>query len=157
MGLTLNGIAPGYMTDRIVELLKNEGLDHALVDLGEIRAIGARADHEPWRVGIRDPFDGQRIALELPLADQALATSGGYGFRFDQTGCFHHIFDPKSGACPHAYASVSVFAPTATGADALATACFLLPLDAMALALRVAGATRAVIILSTGSTHIVDA
>ena len=61
MALTLNGIAPGYMTDRIVELLKNEGLDHALVDLGEIRVIGSRADREPWRAGIRDPLR-RRIA-----------------------------------------------------------------------------------------------
>jgi FAD:protein FMN transferase len=156
MGLTLNGIAPGYMTDRIVELLKNEGLEHALVDLGEIRAIGTRSGQEPWRAGIRDPFDAQRIAMEVPLADQALATSGGYGFRFDRDGCFHHIFDPKNGGCPHAYASVSIVAPTATAADALSTACYLLPIDALAPAIRAAGAIRAVIILPTGSTLVID-
>jgi thiamine biosynthesis lipoprotein len=157
MGLTLNGIAPGYMTDRIVELLKNEGLDHALVDLGEIRVVGARTDHEPWRAGIRDPLDGQRVAMELPLSDRALATSGGYGFRFDRGGCFHHIFDPRSGGCPHAYASVSVVAPTATAADALATACCLMPFAALAPALRAAGATRAVVLLPTGQARVVEA
>ncbi len=157
MALTLNGIAPGYMTDRIVELLKNEGLDHALVDIGEIRVIGARADREPWRAGIRDPFDTRRVAMELSMTDQALATSGGYGFRFDQAGCFHHIFDPKSGTCPHAYASVSIVAPTATAADALSTACYLLPIDALATALQAAGATRAVVVLPTGQTRIVEA
>jgi thiamine biosynthesis lipoprotein len=157
MALTLNGIAPGYMTDRIVELLKNEGLDHALVDLGEIRAIGTRAPHEPWRAGIRDPLHDDRVAMEVPLTDQALATSGGYGFRFDRDGCFHHIFDPRSGGCPHAYASVSVLASTATAADALATACHLLPLDALAPALRAAGATRAMVVLPTGRTRVVEA
>ncbi len=156
MALTLNGIAPGYMTDRIVDLLKNEGLDHALVDLGEIRAIGSRADDEPWRAGIRDPLDDHRITMELPLIDQALATSGGYGFRFDQAGCFHHIFDPKSGSCPHVYASVSIVAPTATAADALSTACYLIPIDALATALRTSGATRAVAVLPTGQTRIVE-
>lgn len=157
MAVTLNGIAPGYMTDRIVELLKNEGLDHALVDLGEIRVIGSRADHEPWRAGIRDPLDTHRVAMELPLTDHALATSGSYGFRFDRDGCFHHIFDPKSGTCPHAYASVSVVAPTATAADALATACYLMPFEALAPALRAAGAARAVVVLPTGQTRIVEA
>jgi thiamine biosynthesis lipoprotein len=157
MALTLNGIAPGYMTDRIVELLRNEGLDHALVDIGEIRVIGARADHEPWRAGIRDPFDTRRIAMELPLTDQALATSGGYGFRFDRDGCFHHIFDPRSGGCPHAYASVSIVAPTATTADALSTACYLLPIDGLATTLRAAGAARAVVVLPTGQSRIIEA
>jgi len=156
MGLTLNGIAPGYMTDRIVELLKNEGFEHALVDLGEIRAIGARSGREPWRAGIRDPFDTQRIAMTLPLADQALSTSGGYGFRFDRDGCFHHIFDPRSGGCPHGYASVSVLAPTATAADALSTACYLMPLKALPAALRAGGATRAIVVLPTGQTRVIE-
>jgi thiamine biosynthesis lipoprotein len=156
MALTLNGIAPGYMTDRIVELLKNEGLEHALVDLGEIRVLGERDDRELWCAGIRDPFDTRRVALDVPLADQALATSGGYGFRFDRDGCFHHIFDPRSGGCPHAYASVSVLAPTATAADALATACYLMPLDALPGALRAGGASRAVIVLPTGHMRFVD-
>ena len=157
MGLTLNGIAPGYMTDRIVELLKNEGFAHALVDLGEIRAIGARSGQEPWRAGIRDPFDSARLAMTVPLADQALSTSGGYGFRFDRDGCFHHIFDPSSGGCPHGYASVSVLAPTATAADALSTACYLMPPDALAAALRAGGATRAIVVLPPGETRTVEA
>jgi len=156
MAVTLNGIAPGYMTDRIVELLKNEGLEHALVDLGEIRAIGARAGQEPWRAGIRDPFDTERVAMEVALTDQALATSGGYGFRFDRDGCFHHIFDPRSGGCPHTYASISVLAPTATVADALATACYLMPLEALPAALRAGGATRAIVVLANGETRTVS-
>lgn len=157
MALTLNGIAPGYMTDRIVELLKNEGFAHALVDLGEIRAIGARSGQEPWHAGIRDPFDVQRIAMTVPLADEALSTSGGYGFRFDRDGCFHHIFDPRSGGCPHGYASVSVLAPTATAADALSTACYLMPLEALPAALQAGGAARAIVVLPTGQTRIVEA
>jgi len=157
MGLTLNGIAPGYMTDRIVELLKNEGLEHALVDLGEIRAIGARSGQKPWHAGIRDPFDTQRMAMEVPLADQALATSGGYGFRFDQAGRFHHIFDPRSGSCPHAYASVSVLASTATAADALATACYLMPIEALPAALRAGSASRAIVVVPTGRIRFVYA
>jgi FAD:protein FMN transferase len=157
MGLTLNGIAPGYMTDRIVELLKNEGLEHALVDLGEIRILGARSEREPWRAGIRDPFGGQRVAMEVPLADQALSTSGGYGFRFDRDGCFHHIFDPGSGRCPHGYASISVLARTATAADALATACYLMPLDALPSTLRAGGATRAIVVSPSGQLHTIDA
>jgi thiamine biosynthesis lipoprotein len=153
MALTLNGIAPGYITDRIVEILKNEGLRHALVDLGEIRTFGSRSDREPWRAGIRDPFDSQRVAMTVPLNEQALATSGAYGFRFDRDGRFHHLFDPRNGTCPQSYASVSIVAPTATVADALATACQSIPLVTMASVLEAAGATRAIATLPTGQIH----
>jgi thiamine biosynthesis lipoprotein len=157
MALTLNGIAPGYMTDRIIEVLKNEGLDCALVDLGEIRTAGMHSATEPWRVGLRDPLDERRVAMTLPLTEQAVATSGGYGFRFDTAGRFHHLFDPRTGACPQSYASISVVAPTATIADALATACQLTPLGGIAPVLKASTATCAIAMLYTGQTHIVNA
>jgi thiamine biosynthesis lipoprotein len=157
MGITLNGIAQGYITDRIAELFRNEGLDHVLVDLGEIRAVGPRALGEPWRIGIENPSRADSFLTELPLQDMALATSGSYGFRFDATGNFHHIFDPKSGSCPHRYASVSILAPDATTADALATACNLLPPDAISAALKAAGAHRALVLEAGGAMHWIDA
>ena len=55
MALTLNGIAPGYVTDRIVDLLRAEGIDRTLVDMGESRAIGTRPDGRPWDVAVADP------------------------------------------------------------------------------------------------------
>ena len=157
MALTLNGIAPGYMTDRIVELLKNEGLDNVLVDLGEIRTIGSRSSGEPWRTGIRDPFGGEQTVMDIPLTDQAIATSAGHGFRFDPAGNFHHIFDPVSGGCPQSYASVSVLAKTATAADALATACHLLPLPVIAAVLRASAASQAIVVDQTGAMRAVTA
>ena len=153
MAVTLNGIAQGYITDRIAELLRNEALDHVLVDLGEIRALGTRDRDQPWRAGIENPRDWQRILAEVPLADRALATSGGYGFQFDPAGRFHHIFDPHSGACPHRYASVSVVASDATTADALATACNLLPVDTAAALLKAAGADRALFVDPDGTAR----
>ena len=52
MALTLNGIAQGYITDRITEQLKQAGLEHALVDMGEIRSLGMAPGNRPWRVGL---------------------------------------------------------------------------------------------------------
>lgn len=157
MALTLNGIAPGYLTDRVVELLKNEGFDSVLVDLGEIRASGTRDGREPWRAGIRDPLADDRIAREVPLLNQALATSAPGGFRFDAAGQFHHIFDPRTGSCPQRYAGVSVVAPTATLADALATASLLMPPEAIAASLRAASATRAILTDRAGATTVIEA
>jgi thiamine biosynthesis lipoprotein len=151
MALTLNGIAPGYLTDRIVELLKNEGFDDVLVDLGEIRAAGAKGDGDPWRAGLPAPAGSGSLLGELPLTDEALATSAPAGFQFDPAGRFHHIFDPRSGACPQRYASVSIVAPAATVADALATAFLLLPMPAMVPAMRATGARQAIIVDQAGT------
>jgi len=150
MQVTLNGIAQGYITDRISDLFRNEGLDHALVDLGEIFAVGARDGALPWTAGIENPMRRDVHLADVSLVDKALATSGGYGFKFDPAGRFHHIFDPASGASPHRYASVSVVAGNATAADALATAANLLPPDALERMLRETGAERALIVDAEG-------
>ena len=127
IGLTLNGIAQGYVTDRVVGILRTGGIASSLVDMGEPRALGARPSGEPWRVGITDPDDPEQTRETLEAVDQAVATSGGYGFRFDAAGRFNHLLDPRTGASPHLHRSVTVVLPTATAADALSTAFSLLP------------------------------
>lgn len=122
MALTLNGIAQGYVTDRVVDLLRAEGIESSLVDMGEARAFGHRPDGAAWTAGILDPQTANAIAVTLPLDNRAVATSGGYGFRFDPAGRFDHLFDPHTGRSPGRYASVSVVMPTACAADALSTA-----------------------------------
>jgi FAD:protein FMN transferase len=92
----------------------------------------------------------ERILAEVPLTDAALATSGGYGFKFDASGLINHIFDPMTGVSPHRYASVSVVAGDATTADALATAANLLTPDALVRVMRQTGAQRALLIYPDG-------
>lgn len=127
MGLTLNGIAQGYATDRVVDILRAGGIASSLVDMGEPRAIGPRPSGEPWRVGLADPDHPERIGETLDLVDQAVATSGGYGFRFEPEGRFNHLLDPRTGASAGLYRSVTVVMPSAMAADALSTAFSLLP------------------------------
>lgn len=120
MAVTLNGIAQGYITDRIADLLREAGMTGVLVDLGEIRALDAPGD-DPWRIGIEDPRDRSRMIGTLPLQGAALATSGGYGMPFDPDGRFHHLFDPATGRSAVQCLSASAVAPDAMTADALAT------------------------------------
>jgi thiamine biosynthesis lipoprotein len=129
MAVTLNGIAQGFITDRIVELLRDAGVDRSLVDMGETRAIGGRPSGGPWIVGLEDPLRRGEVAERIAIENQAVATSGGYGTLFDPAGRFNHILDPATGATSSLYASVSVIAPTATTADALSTAFSLMPLE----------------------------
>src|SRR5665647_3639464 len=127
--ITLNGIAQGYATDRVVERLRSAGLSTTLVNMGEIRAIGARPEGTPWRVGLADPDRPGTLTETVDLVDRAVATTAGAGFRFDAKGRFTHLFDPATGRSPSLYRTVSVIAPTATEADALSTAFSLMPLS----------------------------
>ena len=122
MTVTLNGIAQGYVTNKVVDLLRANGVSHSLVDMGEARAIGARPDGKPWEVGIADPDIVGRTRTVLPIVDRAVSTSGGYGCQFDHKARFNHLFDPRSGGCAHRYRSVTTVSRSATAADAMSTA-----------------------------------
>lgn len=122
MAATLNGIAQGFVTDRVSDYLKAEGLTSVLVDMGEYRALGPQADGTPWRIGLADPDHLGQLAEILEINQGAVATSSGTDDRFDDIGEYHHLFDPTNGRSAHRYSSVTVTAPIATLADALSTA-----------------------------------
>jgi thiamine biosynthesis lipoprotein len=122
MAITLNSIAQGYITDAITDMLRNEGFESAVVDLGEFRTIGRHPDGRRWRVGIRNGRDAGSINGTVELEDMALAASGGRGTTFEPSGRFHHIFDPHTGASANSLVQVAVIGPKATAADGLATA-----------------------------------
>lgn len=151
--LTLNGIAQGFATDRVVALLRRAGIESSLIDMGESRALGARPDGTPWRIGIADPDEPDRPATTLEVVDRAVATSGAYGFRFDPAGRFNHLFDPRTGACAHLHRSVTVTMPTATAADALSTAFSLMAPERIGQALRALGEGRAGIVSASGEHY----
>jgi thiamine biosynthesis lipoprotein len=122
MGITLNSLGQGYITDCIADMLRNEGFESAVVDLGEYRTIGRDPDGRPWRIGIRDALASDRIGRRIELDGMALAVSGGYGTVFEPTGRFHHIFDPQNGASANRLADAAVIGPTAAVANGLSTA-----------------------------------
>jgi thiamine biosynthesis lipoprotein len=123
MSATLNGIAQGYITDRIADLLRNDGFEHVVIELGETRVLGDYPGGGPWRVGLRDQ-DGSTDRM-VNITDGSLAMSGGYGTTFDATGHNHHLFDPATGRSANSLHDVVVMTPRATEADALATALFV--------------------------------
>lgn len=154
MAVTLNGIAQGYITDRVAALLRSEGLEKVLVDLGEIRALGNHPLDRPWRAGIKDPARPGRMAAEIEFADRALATSAANGTVFDDTGAFHHLLDPRSGRPARGLASASVLAREASDADALSTALLVSqkPLEDWP-ALKARGIDRVLTLDASGGQH----
>lgn len=130
MGVTLNGIAQGFITDRITALLKRAGFEDVLVSLGENYGLGARPDKTPWKAGILSPADGKTIARTINLQNRALATSGGYGSPFTATSNINHLIHPLTGKCAVLQQSVSVIAASAVKADMASTALSLMSEEA---------------------------
>lgn len=127
MAITLNGIAQGFITDRIAALLHQGGLRHVLVDMGEPRALGARADGTPWPVRIAGP-DGRTGENTVHLrGGRAIAVSVSKGTTFDAAGRYGHIIDPATGRAASTQRMVAVEAASATLADGLSTALCLVP------------------------------
>ena len=132
MAVTLNGIAQGFITDRVAALFRRNGVDDVLLDLGEIRGVGRHPAGRPWRAAIVDPANPDRRLGRIDLTERALATSGGYGTLFDAEGNFSHLIDPRTGRTAPAARSLTVAAPDATTADGLSTAFALMDESAIA-------------------------
>jgi thiamine biosynthesis lipoprotein len=126
MAITPNGIAQGYITDRVVEVLHRNGIAQTAVDLGEARTMGRRPDGRGWVIGVSDPASPKRIAGRVDGSDRAVATSGGYGTVFDREGRYSHLLDPRTGRTAAADRGVTVVAAEACLADAWSTACALM-------------------------------
>lgn len=119
MAVTLNGIAQGYIADRVADLLHRRGFGAVLVQLGETYALGRPPGRDAWRL--------TGAGADWRLADRALATSAGAGSPFTADGRFHHLLDPHSGDSARRFRAVSVAHDSAALADGLSTALAVLP------------------------------
>lgn len=118
--LTFNGIAQGFITDRVVGLLMAQGLESGLVSVGEIAAVGASPGGGDWAIGLADLEDGPADTT-IHLRDRAVATSSPRGTMFGP-GLAGHILDPETGmAAPANWRRVSVIHRSAAIADGLST------------------------------------
>ena len=120
MQITLNGIAQGYITDKITNILEQRGFTNVLVNLGEFNSIGGYDENRDWNIAT--PYLND--IKYLKLNNNAIASSGGYGTRFDEK--YHHLFDTKTGTSANYLNSVTIKASNAMLADALSTAVFVM-------------------------------
>ncbi len=127
MGITLDGIAKGYIVDRASDILRKNGIDNHLINAGgDIRTFGTAAKGKQWTIAIQDPNKKAAYPDVIKMFDGAVATSGNYEVFYDQEKVFHHIVNPSTGLSPQLSASVSITAATVMEADALSTAVFVL-------------------------------
>lgn len=137
-GITLDGIAPGFIADKVAHSLLVRHIDHFLVNAGgEIRTHGQPHKGAAWKIAIQDPNHGHTYPGFVALHEGAVSTSGSYEIFFGPERRFHHIVNARTGHCPQDIVSVTVTAPTAVQADILSTALFVMtPPQAMAYVAR---------------------
>ena len=128
--INLGGIAKGYVVERGVDLLRMAGVRNGIVTAGgDSRLLGDRRG-VPWKVGIRDPRVDGEVAMTLPLADEAISTSGDYERYFEENGVrYHHIISPSTGTPASGVHSATVIGPDAVLTDALSTSVFVMGVD----------------------------
>ncbi len=125
MLLDLGGIAKGYAADAALAVLKEHGVERALVAAGgDIAATRPPPEKPGWRVAIAPlGSPGEPTDRNTWLSDAAVSTSGDAEQHLEIGGArYSHIIDPKTGLALQGRSSVTVLAPDATASDALATA-----------------------------------
>ena len=131
MEIDLGGIAKGYTSGRVMDVMKSCGIKSAVINLGgNAHVLGNKTDGSQWKVGIQDPEDENGYLGGVSVTDKAIITSGGYERYFvdKDTGVkYHHIIDPKTGySANNGLISVTIVSADSTLADGLSTSLFVL-------------------------------
>ena len=130
--IDFGGIAKGYTSSRVMQIFKEYGIEHGMVNLGgNVQTLGTKTDGTAWRVAIQSPQGGNQYLGILETSDQAVITSGGYERYFEENGVtYHHIIDPKTGYPSDSdLTSVTIVWADGTKADALSTSFFVMGLQ----------------------------
>jgi thiamine biosynthesis lipoprotein len=115
------GIGKGYAVDRMVDVLRENGVTSGLISAGSssIYALGTPPGAQGWKVSVRHPRDSRRTVAEVYLKNESMSTSGNYEKFFQANGrMYSHIMDPRTGYPAPGMLSVSVIAPTTLASEA---------------------------------------
>ena len=157
MKIDLGGIAKGFVVDQGQKLAKKLTTGASYINAGgDINIIGQKPSGEEWRIAIQDPQHPREWAAIVPLGEGSVATSGDYQRFFEEDGVvYHHILAPQTGMPAGGdVRSVTVVAPEAITADALATAAFVLGREEGLQLLENLAGIAGVIIDSGGKVHV---
>ena len=131
MSIGFGASGKGFAADEVKKLWQERGVKSGVVNAsGDLVAWGKRADGSPWKVGIADPEDINKVLFWIPVENQAVATSGSYEKYFEYNGQrYAHIINPLTGFPVTDKKSVTVISPSGELSDALATALFVLDIE----------------------------
>ncbi len=128
MKIGFGAIGKGYAADRAKALLMEKGVLSGIINAsGDMNTWGKQPNGEAWQVAITNPMNKQEAFALLPISEGAVVTSGNYEKFVNFNGKrYSHIIDPRTGYPSSGVSSVTVFAPKAELADALATSVFVM-------------------------------
>lgn len=131
MKIGFGAIGKGYAADRAKDLLMTKGVPAGIINAsGDMNTWGTQPSGEAWKVAITNPLNKNKVFALLPIRDAAVVTSGDYEKYVSFNGKrYSHIIDPKTGYPSQGIISVTVFAPKAELADALATSVFVMGIE----------------------------
>ena len=123
MRIGFGGIGKGYAADKAKALLVRKGINSGIVNAsGDLTVWGTQPNGKQWTIGIADPNAGREAFSSLELSNTSIATSGNYEkFAIVDGKKYSHTIDPKTGMPVTGIKSVTIIAPMAELADALAT------------------------------------
>jgi len=131
--LDLGAIAKGYAADKIVNYLKVNGINRAIISLGgNVYALGTKSEDSTWRIGIQNPNEDRGdIIGSLSVSDKSVVTSGLYERYFEENGVrYHHILNTEDGyPVVNEVLGVSIISDKSIDGDALSTITFILGVD----------------------------
>jgi len=155
MSLDLGGIAKGFAVEQAVAVLKEAGIQSAMVVAGgNIFCLGTKPDGTAWRVGIRDPLNVKSIVGTVQLCNQGVDTAGDYEQYFTVNGKkYGHILDPGTGYPPEGVSSCTVVTDSPSFADASATAIVVMGVEKGLKQLEKSSGTQGMIIETNGTRH----
>jgi thiamine biosynthesis lipoprotein len=113
-------------------LLISKGVSSGIINAsGDMNTWGKQPNGNEWKVAITNPMDKNKVFALLPITNGAVVTSGNYEKYVNFNGKrYTHIIDPRTGYPSTGIISVTVFAPKAELADALATSVFVMGKEA---------------------------
>lgn len=133
MMIDLGGVAKGYTADVISDILTEEGVKSAIIDLGgNIFAHGLKVDGSTWRIGIQNPFsDRGDIIGTITVKNKSIVTSGIYERYIEKDGIkYHHILSPKTGyPYENEIAGITIISDKSSDGDALSTSVFAMGVE----------------------------
>lgn len=132
MKIGFGAIGKGYAADKAKALLMSKGVTSGIINAsGDMTTWGKQPNGSEWKVAITNPMDKNKVFALLPITNGAVVTSGNYEKYVNFNGQrYSHIIDPRTGYPATGIISVTVFAPKAELADALATSVFVMGIEA---------------------------
>lgn len=128
--IDVGGIAKGYAADEVKNILLQNGIKSALINLGgNIVVLGRKVDRTPWSVGIQDPFNIRgEFVLTISVINKSIVTSGNYERYFEKDGKrFHHIIDPSTGYPSESdILSATIISDNSIDGDGLSTGVYIM-------------------------------